>query len=324
MLLTKYQNLSELEDIWNKVWSGMPEAVPFNAYSWVSTWTEIFHEGKPFIYGFFDDKKNPVGFAAFKIIADSIYWLAGEEVTDYQDLVCRDIYNEGFWTEIIKSLSANDGKKLILRNIPEDSLSRKSLKKISNAKNIKYREAVEDIVPQILLPKTYDEYLNLLSRKHRHEIRRKFRKFENEVGSSWQIKKTTGETHDSDCHKFFVLFRQNGEAKREFLTPPMEEFFCQITTKMQKLSLLDMSSLVIDNIVVAQTISFINKNNLYLYNIAVNPEYYPLSPGIIINKLLIEESIANGRIIYDFMQGNERYKYELGGKDKYVYKITLF
>ena len=38
---------------------------------------------------------------------------------------------------------------------------------------------------------------------------------------------------------------------------------------------------------------------------------------------LIERAISEKRSVFDFLQGNEEYKYRLGGKDTRVYLATL-
>ena len=37
----------------------------------------------------------------------------------------------------------------------------------------------------------------------------------------------------------------------------------------------------------------------------------------------VEDAINNGRKEYDFMQGNEEYKYRFGGKDTLVFRLTV-
>jgi CelD/BcsL family acetyltransferase involved in cellulose biosynthesis len=39
--------------------------------------------------------------------------------------------------------------------------------------------------------------------------------------------------------------------------------------------------------------------------------------------LLIKDAIENGRTAVDFMRGDESYKYDLGGKDRVVYRVQL-
>ncbi len=55
-----------------------------------------------------------------------------------------------------------------------------------------------------------------------------------------------------------------------------------------------------------------------LYNSGYDPDYEYLSVGLLLKALAIEFAINTGKTCYDFLQGSERYKYDLGGKDTQV------
>jgi len=38
---------------------------------------------------------------------------------------------------------------------------------------------------------------------------------------------------------------------------------------------------------------------------------------------LIQQAIEQQRAVFDFLRGNEDYKYRLGGKDTHVYRLLL-
>ena len=59
-----------------------------------------------------------------------------------------------------------------------------------------------------------------------------------------------------------------------------------------------------------------------LYNSGFDKEKYD-SVGLYIKALNIKQAIAHGKKTYNFLQGNERYKYELGAHDFFVYTIEM-
>ena len=59
----------------------------------------------------------------------------------------------------------------------------------------------------------------------------------------------------------------------------------------------------------------------YLYNSGYDPEFRDLSVGLINHAYGIRASIAEGIKVFDFMRGNEPYKYHLGGRDRAIYRI---
>ena len=47
-----------------------------------------------------------------------------------------------------------------------------------------------------------------------------------------------------------------------------------------------------------------------LYNSGFHPDHAALSPGVVLLAHLVRDAIARGRRRFDFLRGEERYKYE--------------
>ncbi|MCZ7665851.1 MAG: GNAT family N-acetyltransferase [Chloroflexi bacterium] len=47
------------------------------------------------------------------------------------------------------------------------------------------------------------------------------------------------------------------------------------------------------------------------------------SLGVVLTAKAIEWAVANGRSHFDFLRGDEEYKYRFGAVDTEIYKITL-
>jgi len=74
---------------------------------------------------------------------------------------------------------------------------------------------------------------------------------------------------------------------------------------------------------VAATLSFQNDDQVLLYNSGFDPEYSYFSVGFLLKAYLLKKSIEEGRKIYDFLRGEERYKYDMGGQDLNLWKILV-
>ena len=99
----------------------------------------------------------------------------------------------------------------------------------------------------------------------------------------------------------------------------MESFFRSMAGAMAEAGLLRLGILELDSQPVAMLMGFDYNGTMYLYNSAYNPEYDSLSVGLLSKALCIKESIQEGKKRFDFLKGNETYKYHLGGQ-----KITLY
>lgn len=165
------------------------------------------------------------------------------------------------------------------------------------------------------LPGTFDDYLMGLAKKERHELRRKRRRFDNEAGPS-RVERTSG----ADAVAMFAdLHRRSAGDKGEFMTEEMEEFFLALHQKAGGVIdvLLDGSDRPASAI-----FSFEDEDGYYLYNSAFEPELMRLSPGNVMLSHLIERSIADGLTVFDFLKGDETYKFRLGAEKRPLYAIT--
>ena len=75
------------------------------------------------------------------------------------------------------------------------------------------------------MPEDWEHYLQSLSKKDRHELRRKFRRMDSSGEEVKLIKYSSPAEVDSNLEQFFILMRQSKEAKHRFLTPDRERFF---------------------------------------------------------------------------------------------------
>ena len=108
------------------------------------------------------------------------------------------------------------------------------------------------------------------------------------------------------------------DAKAEFLTPTMEKFFESLAQEFK--DELELLFLCTDNQAVAAILSFSTNNQRLLYNSGFSKEQYS-GAGFYLKASAIKLAIEQKVETYNFLQGNERYKYELGGQDHQVYSI---
>ena len=66
----------------------------------------------------------------------------------------------------------------------------------------------------------------------------------------------------------------------------------------------------------AAAVGFEDAAGYYLYNSAYEPAFAEAAPGIVLIASMIERSIADGLVRFDFLKGDERYKYHLGAVER--------
>ncbi|HET7482033.1 MAG TPA: GNAT family N-acetyltransferase [Actinomycetota bacterium] len=169
----------------------------------------------------------------------------------------------------------------------------------------------EDTSAVLLLPGDWETYLEGLDAKERRELRRKRRRLVREAPDAVQ-RRATEETLAQDLKVFVEMHRGAEGHKGHFMKPEIATFFERVAYALLPLGWLRLDILEIGGRPVASTFGFQLKNTFYLYNSAYEPDASRLSPGVVLVSNLVKESIESGLKTFDFLRGDERYKYQLG------------
>lgn len=248
------------------------------------------------------------------------------EVADYLDWIAARGWEEAVYRAVLDHLGSPNAPAwdvLDLCNIHQDSPTLRLLPHLAEARGWTVETAHDDVCPIVRLPKTWDEYLQMLEGKQRHELRRKLRRAEAEPALRWYI---VGAEHDleTEVEDFLTLMAASTPDKAAFLTPQMREFFRRLAQVTYDANWLQLAFLEIEGRKAAAYFNFVYHNRVMVYNSGLDWEVFPqFGAGIVLIAYCIRHAIEQGCEAFDFMQGDERYKYDLGGKDVEVRRITL-
>ena len=123
---------------------------------------------------------------------------------------------------------------------------------------------------------------------------------------------------------FYRLHQSSGDPRKaQFLEPHIREFFTDVSTALAQRSWLRLATLKLDDVIIAAVLAFDRGSTVSLYNSGFDPEYRFASPGIELIALELKSAIERGRTYYDFMRGDEAYKYDFGAHDRFVWRLSL-
>ena len=245
--------------------------------------------------------------------------IGGTEVADYLDVIAE----QGREQEVlVAALDAVEWDSLDLHVIPEASATRPALARLAEERGYRVTEAPEDVCPLIHLPATWDDYLATLTKKNRHELRRKMRRLEEEASTRVLVTRDIAALAD-DVDAFIALHRASEGRKGRFMDVRMTEFFHALSRVCFMEKWLHLAFLDVNGTLAATTLSFKYNNTLALYNSAYALTYQRLSPGLLLVASLIRESIADKLRLFDFLRGDEPYKYDLGGQNTHVWQVRV-
>jgi hypothetical protein len=326
-IIQSQSGLDELRSIWNPLLSRSISHVPFLRHEYLTSWWETkgggeWQEGELFILTWREKGDDIKGIAPFFLTGDRILFLGSVEISDYLDFITPAHSLPPFLDQVFDFLTNQfkDCKILDLYNLPEASPSIPLVKEIGEKYNWVIDSEILQPAPGLFLPKTWEDYITTLEDRYRNEIERKLRKAEEYfLPVDWYI---VDDSHDLDqeLNDFLELMRNNPE-KAAFLS---EDMAIQIKTSAEKAyqaGWLQLSFLTVGDLKAAGHLNFDFNQVIWVYNSGINSMFENIYPGWVLLAKQIRWSIEEGRTYFDFMRGDEGYKYHFGGKDRSVLRV---
>ncbi len=293
---------------------------------WMQTWWEVFRSDyELFVRSIYKDGRL-LGIAPLMIKSGEAFLIGSPDVCDYLDFItpAANKDEEEFFRVLLPYLKESGVEKLILNAQRPDAGVFKGhiAAEAEEPSCFVTRFSREDETFELNLASSWDDYLAGLTKKQRHEVRRKLRRLQDETGShDYRVLENAAEV-GSFIPEFIKLFMQNPE-KEEFLTSQREQYFRNLLVATAKKDLARFGLLDIDGQTVAAVLYFNYRGRVYLYNSGYNYAYREMSAGLLSKLFCIRDSIERGRPIFDFLKGREVYKGRLGATAVPIYRVTV-
>ncbi len=266
-----------------------------------------------------------LGIGCFYIQGDKICFNGSMEETDYLDLIVRDDHVEQVWQATIRCLQDYQPDRrhvLDLYNIPEASPSRSILRAIAEEQGYHFKESIIEVCPIIELPHSFDDYLETLDSRQRRELNRKMRRAEGSDVITTIV--DPSDNIQAEVESFLDLLQKSTFEKRDWLTDGRRGLFHEIARDALGNGTLQLMFTSIEGRRAAGLFNFDYGGRIWVYNSGLDPAAFSaLSPGVVLTATAIEEAIKLGRKEFDFLRGNEEYKYRFGAVDSNIYRIQM-
>lgn len=302
----------------------------FLTWEWQHTWWTIYHPGELRVLAIRNDTGELLGIAPWFIennaqTGRTLRGIGCVDVTDYLELIVHQDHEEGVLSAIADWLLAHAAlyDTIDLCNIPEASAILKYFPAILEARGLTVTIKPQEVCPIINLPTTFEDYINALDKKNRHELRRKIRRLEGEDGvADWYIV-NANHNLEAELETFLSLMRASSPQKVEFLSNPDHlAFFRAIVPVMAAAGWLQLAFLRMNGTPAAAYLNFDYNSTISVYNSGIDMGLATsVSPGIVLLANLIEDAIKRAYHQFDFLRGNEDYKYRMGGKDTQIFML---
>ncbi len=302
-------------------WDDLVKKSATGSFFQTKKWLEIWLKHFPLIthiFGFYENN-TCVGIAPLCEVENTIQFLGtapvlgGEFVSDFGDIIVLPGHEKPVWSVLVSYLQKiSRGKEFVGKFIREESPSFSALSSLGG------NMIQSDVSPYIDLPASWDEYLTGLERHSRHELKRKIRRLE-EQGAF----KVCHEGDPTDKDEFFRLMAISNDQKRDFLSESMKKYFTDILDTFWTEKSLYLCFLKLEGKNIACVVMFSYNEEILLYNSGYDIEFRHLAPGLLLKAFNIKHSIEEKRKRFDFLRGAERYKFDLGGKERKLYNVIL-
>ena len=173
----------------------------------------------------------------------------------------------------------------------------------------------EQTVARVLaLPSSIDEYYTMIGKKERHELRRKRRRYEEQVGPATLV---TDQGAGFGFDEFVRLHRLAPGDKGTFMTGERHRFFARLAGQDGwRVDYLEKGGAA-----TACLFGWTDGSDYYLYNSSFDPAAQSASPGLVLLIGMIEKAITEGWGVFDFLKGDESYKARLGALPRQLFRV---
>lgn len=310
----KRLDVAEFTTLWSLQRDTLQWHNPFVTPPWLKAWWQHFSDDNESLVLLVTADNRPLGVAPLMIRDKTARFMGSSDLCDSGDFVVASGMQEVFFQEILRHLEKEGINRLVLEQVRVDS--EVCLHFIPTAQTDGWSVSLspQGASVQMDLPKSWENYLQGLGSKQRHEVRRKLRRVNDRGILATQEIRTADQT-TSAMDTFIHLFRQSRADKKEFMTEKREAFFRSLADELAQFDMLYLLYLTIDNVPAASVFCVENGNTVYLYNNGFDPRFRGISVGLVSKIQTIRASIEAGQSVYDFLSGTERYKYQLGGAE---------
>ena len=309
-----------LRNCWTNIYRQSNAKLLFSSPEWSELWWKHFGADSELYLGAVHHEGRCIGITPLRFHGGIAYFVGSDNVCDFLDFIIEPGMEQIFFATVLSHLAHVGIDTLNLSTLLPESSVRTFFPDTVQREKLSVTWSQEDVTVILDLPGDVSTFHSSLSSKQRHELLRKERRLNEEGDVAYTISQNASL---EDIDVFLQFFRESREDKNKFLTGQMEFFFRDVINKAASTGMLKLGILKLNKTNAAVTLGFDYQDDTYLYNSGYNPDYKWLSVGLLSKYYYIKNSIESGKRRFDFLKGNERYKYNLGGKEVPLFRCII-
>ncbi len=321
-VVATHASLAALRDEWTELLSVSAANTLFLTWEWVATWWQIYERGRLHVVLVRNSSGQLVGIAPLHIVRRKVLWTgwsaavflgSGGDVTpEYLDFVVRDGWADVVAPAILDALLASPRiAEIDLQPLAAHSPTLAvAVARLKGAGGIT-TQTPGPRCPYAVLPPSRAEFLAGRSKNYRKKIGEYERRCRRKYAARFR-RSTTREEVTRDLATLRTLHMARwGTSSLAFRTATYVDFherFAQLMLQKGHLRLYSMESAT-DGRPLAMSYCLNYAGRYYYYQGGRDPSTELDRTGLVLMHQVIQEAITDGAAVFDFLRGQERYKY---------------
>jgi CelD/BcsL family acetyltransferase involved in cellulose biosynthesis len=325
--VTDAAGLTALRREWQTLVERSPRATLFQTWEWQSTWWQHCGSGRLWVLAARDDGGlvglAPLYAARYHGLPLRRVAFLGTGASDYLDLIALPEQAAACCDAFLAHLATHRGRwdMIDLQQLREGT----PLSHASPPQALRSRLVVQETCPYVALPAGWEEFAATLGKKLRSNIGYYRRLLAREFQVSWETVKN-GDLPDA-MEELFRLHQRRWRGRGlpgAFAHPRARRFHLAVARDLLDRGWLRLHRLRLDGETRAALYCFQYHDKGYYYLGGFEPSFSRYSLGTVLTAHAIEDAIAHGAREFDFLRGDEPYKYTWKPSERQNLRLLLW
>lgn len=316
--------LAALAGDWSALWERCPAATPFQASKWLLPWWRHLGRGRVRTFAAWEGDRLVAlapGFTHRYLGTPLVRWsLLGTGQTDYLDVLVEPGH-EPAGQAILDALagSLRGHEFLDLQQLPPSSM----LPELDIG--AEHSWLTQEVCPALQLPPGPERLLESVPARTRENLCYYRRRLQRAGCARFEVatEATLGELLDAVIRLHQARWRRRG-LPGGFASTAVRRFHAEAVPGLLQQGWLRLYALRLDGRVIAAQYCLLCRGRMLYYLGGFDPAYAALSPGTLLTGHAMEEAVREGATEFDFLRGDERYKYAWGAGDRINSRLLVW
>lgn len=331
--ITKITDLETIRADWTALFE-RADASPFLSWEWSAAWLEKLAPEREVVILEARRGDEIVGLLPLGLKSVSRFGLKvrrlgflGDEIggADYLDLIASEVEKPAIWKAIFDYLIASGEFDAIrLENVAATAATAAILEKLCNETGaLKFSKDDGERCPRIDLTRGWDEILRASRRKD--NFKRRLKKLEKTDG--FEFRSVTDATEITAAFERFAALHErrweNDGGSAATGLPKLMEFHRTVVASLAERGVVRFDEIWAEGECRASVYGLDDRDGFYYYNAGYDLAWANRSVGLVLIGLSIRAAAARGNRVYDFLRGDETYKFDWSDSETRLVNLRL-